>query len=96
MSDEVMTDLKSQVDSTGLRLKELLEMDLEIGAGAIDVAAISPSDISVEDDLANFCRCSYESKLSMGTGIFTTSAYSQVFAKSRNPANEISHSSTSE
>lgn len=57
-----MTALKPQVDSTALRLKELLEMALKIGAGVIDVVAISPNDIFVEDDLANFCRepqCTY-------------------------------------
>ena len=46
----------SQVDITELKLKELVEMALQIGAGAIDVVAISTSDILVEDDLANMCR----------------------------------------
>lgn len=35
---------------------------MRIGAGAIDVVTISPSDISAEDDLAKFClepRCGY-------------------------------------
>ena len=54
-----MNDPTSQVDR---RLEELVQMALQIGADAIDVVAISPSDISVEDDLANFCReprCGY-------------------------------------
>jgi predicted metal-binding protein len=45
-----------QSKKTVLRLKEITQMALRIGAGAIDVAAISTSDISVEDDLANMCR----------------------------------------
>lgn len=51
-----MNDQKSQVDRTELRVEELIKMALQIGAGAIDVMAVSPSDISVEDDLANTCR----------------------------------------
>lgn len=57
-----MNDPKSPVNRTGLRLAELVQVALRIGAGAIDVVAISTSDISVEDDLANMCReprCGY-------------------------------------
>lgn len=45
-----MNDPTSQVDR---RLEELVQMALQIGAGAIDVVAISPSDISVEDEEAD-------------------------------------------
>lgn len=50
-----------QVERTG-KLEKLVETALQIGAGAIDVVAVSPSDISAEEDLVNFCReprCGY-------------------------------------
>lgn len=48
-----MNDTAPQVDR---RPEELVQMALQIGAGAVDVVAVSPSEITVEDDLANFCR----------------------------------------
>lgn len=52
----MMNNLTLTGDITESRLEELIQMALQIGAGAIDVVAVSPSDISVEDDLANYCR----------------------------------------
>lgn len=57
-----MTEPLQQIDIKGSKLEELVQMALQIGAGAIDVVVIPTSDISVEDDLANFCReprCGY-------------------------------------
>lgn len=57
-----MNNHKSQVERTEVGIEELVQMALQIGAGAIDVVAVSPSDISVEDGLADMCReprCSY-------------------------------------
>ena len=51
-----MNDTTLQVDRYRIRLKELVEMAMQIGAGAIDVVLIPTSDISVEDGLADMCR----------------------------------------
>jgi len=51
-----MNDLTLQVDRYRIRLKELVEMAIQIGAGAIDVVLIPTSDLSVEDGLADMCR----------------------------------------
>ncbi|MDR3540604.1 MAG: DUF2284 domain-containing protein [Desulfosporosinus sp.] len=57
-----MTEPLPQIVNKGSKLEEVVQMALQIGTGAIDVVLISTSEISVEDDLANFCReprCSY-------------------------------------
>ena len=46
----------SHADKTKSRIDELVQIALQIGAGIIDVVAISTSDLSIEDDLANMCR----------------------------------------
>jgi predicted metal-binding protein len=51
-----MNGHKSQVDNNELKKEELIQIALRRGAGVVDVVAISPSDIPVEDDLANMCR----------------------------------------
>lgn len=39
-----------------MELEKIVQLALQIGEGAIDVAAISTRDIVVEEDLANLCR----------------------------------------
>ena len=52
-----MIDDGSHADkTTKARIDELVQIALQIGAGIIDVVAISTSDISIKDDLANMCR----------------------------------------
>lgn len=51
MMDDGSESAKSQA-----KIDELVQIAQQIGAGIIDVAVISPSDISIEDDLANMCR----------------------------------------
>ena len=57
-----MTEPLLQIDKNGSKLEELVQMALQIGEGAIDVVVIPSSEISVEDNLADFCReprCGY-------------------------------------
>lgn len=51
MMDDGSESAKSQA-----KIDELVQIARQMGAGIIDVAVISPSDISIEDDLANMCR----------------------------------------